>query len=426
MFTRLFLTLSMVMWLGGCATHYVTPDSSQGLLPYAQEDSVDAHLFFIDGQGQLRDSEDNVVEDINSYIDAMMRAYDHYATHDANLTLMLYIHGGLDERADIYKRAQESYRLVLEDGIFPVFIGWESGFAPNIANHFFATSTTQSYPSLSMWRFLEQSTLGVLGLLWQTPAYYANSLDTSTWGKPQNITLSPSSLALYASTQNTFSYDAPRALALVNPTKLITVPFVHHYGKAVWEELYAQTQRLFLPTSPLYALMPRLEGKPLMLGGTSMGSLVGNGILEHFDSVTFDTIFYTGAACATYDIGAITLPYVARHPETQLYMVSLHEANDAHAQSGAGFIEGGSLLEWVDDMFATVGAPPRAGLWRHIVPYIDSLTIAPELAARVHLSRIDVDTDTSTQGPQAHETLYHYRYWRSDYWSGVKYERIYR
>lgn len=88
----------------------------------------------------------------------------------------------------------------------------------------------------------------------------------------------------------------------------------------------------------------------ITLLGHSMGTLMMNEIIRQFPDISFTNLVYLAAACSLEDYEQSVLPYLADHPETRMFHVTLHDFADLREEYALGAAPSGSLLVWVDEM----------------------------------------------------------------------------
>ncbi len=88
----------------------------------------------------------------------------------------------------------------------------------------------------------------------------------------------------------------------------------------------------------------------ITLLGHSMGTLMMNEIIRQFPDISFTNLVYLAAACSLEEYEQSVLPYLADHPETRMFHVTLHDFADLREEYAFGAAPSGSLLVWVDEM----------------------------------------------------------------------------
>lgn len=99
--------------------------------------------------------------------------------------------------------------------------------------------------------------------------------------------------------------------------------------------------------------LQRTRSFPTTLVGHSMGTIVLNHVLE-VTTLEVERIIYLAAACTVRDFSGSVLPYLAKHPATHSYNLSLHPmAEDGEWQTAiADLSPRGSLLVWIDNFLS--------------------------------------------------------------------------
>ena len=110
---------------------------------------------------------------------------------------------------------------------------------------------------------------------------------------------------------------------------------------------------------------------PITIIGHSMGAIVFNELIHNHPKMPYKDIVYLGAASNIREFQINVLPVLQRRPEITFYNLMLHphsEAREYWKPKGIPLATGGSLLEWIDEMFE----PERSildktlGKWRNV------------------------------------------------------------
>lgn len=110
--------------------------------------------------------------------------------------------------------------------------------------------------------------------------------------------------------------------------------------------------------------------------GHSMGTIVLNELFRNQPDIQAKNIGYLGAACSIEDFKTALFPYLNIHTNAQFYSLSLHRERERDEYPLAGLrvlflrdlIARGSLLNWVDDIFAKPNtiSDRTLGAWENI------------------------------------------------------------
>jgi pimeloyl-ACP methyl ester carboxylesterase len=164
----------------------------------------------------------------------------------------------------------------------------------------------------------------------------------------------------------------------------------------------------------------------ITLIGHSMGSIVLNEVLRRSDDVDYEQIVYMAAACSVRDFQRAVIPYMEEHPRTVFYNLTLNPGNDVREVEGYEVPPRGSLLVWIDDMFANPYTPldRTLGRWDNIVEAV--YVIPKKLRGRIRLKAFEMylkledapkrEEDKYVVSPQKHGDFSACRFWRNSFW----------
>lgn len=101
--------------------------------------SVSDHFIFIDNNGDMRDKDYKRITNFRGKIDKILTRFKSLRRNrlrrNKDLSMTIYIHGGLNEFEKTVERAKNTYEKILFDGQYPVFICWEAGFFTNYGDY---------------------------------------------------------------------------------------------------------------------------------------------------------------------------------------------------------------------------------------------------------------------------------------------------
>ncbi len=166
--------------------------------------------------------------------------------------------------------------------------------------------------------------------------------------------------------------------------------------------------------------------------GHSMGTIVLNELFRNEPNIRTKSIGYLGAACSIEDFKTALLPYLASHTNAQFYSLSLHRERERDEYPLAGLrviflrdlISRGSLLNWVDDIFAKPNtiSDRTLGAWENITR---ALPDVPEnVRGQTHFRGCNIEPSEPLRLDTMLARLYgerepqvHGDFTRADFWS---------
>jgi hypothetical protein len=157
-----------------------------------------------------------------------------------------------------------------------------------------------------------------------------------------------------------------------------------------------------------------------------MGTIVLNELFNRNPDIEASRIAYFGAACSIEDFEKSVCPYLRQHTNTQFYSLSLHRIceRDENALSSMlpvpvfrDLIVRGSLLNWIDDIFAKPNTitDRTLGAWENATRALPD--IPGDLRGQVHLRGCDIEKRPAfyrTEGlkdPQIHGAFTQANFW---------------
>jgi pimeloyl-ACP methyl ester carboxylesterase len=120
-------------------------------------------------------------------------------------------------------------------------------------------------------------------------------------------------------------------------------------------------------------LQEHVAGHPgnweITLVGHSMGAIVLNRALQEFPDLPVSRIVYMAPACSCNEARESVVPFLASHPDTQFYVLALHEISESSESNALDTVPRGSLLEWIDYWYTnpTTVADMRFGKWENLM-----------------------------------------------------------
>jgi pimeloyl-ACP methyl ester carboxylesterase len=121
------------------------------------------------------------------------------------------------------------------------------------------------------------------------------------------------------------------------------------------------------------------------LVGHSMGAIVAAEVVRAHPRIRFDNIVFLAAASSARDFDVSVAPYLAAHPETQFYSLSLHPLAELRERTVGGVGPNGSLLEWIDAYLAAPEAESDRTMGKYTNVVRAAHMIPPEIRDQVRI-----------------------------------------
>lgn len=454
--------LALALALAGCATGPVPADqivafdkegepidASQrrwtGRYERLERDAYDAHL-------------DTVFESLGAYALARERA-------GRPKQVALYIHGGLNQPGQAMARARERAAQMAEDGVFGLFVVWDSSLGSCYRDHVFFVRQGNDWGwwgvPLAPFYFLGDLLRGVA----RAPVVWASGLSSFFRSVPRTVTPEEKEIrrrletrarevgqaapnlrlgAQFEEVRIGGDYRTRLQIALQNalwlvtlPTKAVIGPLVEGVGASAWAMMERRIDLMFVPKqsygealSAEPAGLPRfvrrlrdfVEEHPdleLMLVGHSMGAIVTNNILTMTDSPRIDHVVYLAPAASVLDTYQSLGQYLRRHPAVRFHLVTLHPSAETSELQVAGLAPRGSLLVWVDDFLnvpltpidRTMGQFENFVITRQLAPLI-----IPEELENGTVRVFSVGWEAPEPEPTTHSGAARVPFWRESLW----------
>jgi pimeloyl-ACP methyl ester carboxylesterase len=356
--------------------------------------------------------------------------------HSNRRRVLVRIHGGLNSLASSFDATDVMLQRIAADtndssaAVYPIFVNWESGLKSAYLEHLFYITQGQRYNSA--------------GRLAVSPVYLAADIGKGltralfTWG--QHVTnfrnahrTEPDSLVADDAgiLRSEGGYRPTRWQrigftgfgVLLTPLKAVEIVFVDAFGTPAWDNMHRRTKVLFRDpnefvhdrhrkttlcdtassstcetesftpaTGALSLLLDRLQRLTqadttlrVTLIGHSMGAIVADEIVRTRDSIPFDNIVFLAAASSVREFELGVAPYLARHPHTQFYNVTLHPSADLREQTMFGLGPNGSLLEWLDAYFTNPGTDLDRMMGKYANVREAEHIFAPGIRSQIHI-----------------------------------------
>lgn len=368
------------------------------------------HMIVADADGGYDSLALNGDAGANGFTQQVARILDALARHrsglppGAPLRLLIFVNGGLNDVETNLERAGEQVPCMLQAGYFPIFLVWQSGFLDAyseqigyVRNGHVTGSLRPSFPiyvladvaqgvARAPATFLNQISIFVDGLdLYDADDFGA----TPDQGVIQSERLTVAHVA--APPGDGMYLEGVARFGLTWPAKIVTTPFTDSFGRTAWENMLRRTRttlrqssefdwrerdwseidryprgtgvfaKFFHELEACYAKAAdcpsapgalALHGVPVTFIGHSMGTFIVGELVATFDRLPYGDIVYMAAASSIADFLRTVAPAMERRPAIRFYNLSLHPAADAREARVGGLAPAGSLLEWVDNMYA--------------------------------------------------------------------------
>lgn len=437
------------------------------------------HLIYINYDGNLlhpQGQKSIARTDEQAYISHILENFNKLS-QEKPLKLVIFIHGGLNALKGANERPNEFRDRMLDEGYYPLFIGWNSGPWTNYSDHLFKVRKGDVVPAKAIISsplyFLEDVTRSVL----KAPSAYSREIrKRSSLKKLQSDEIQQAYPYLVESlAESGFNMYNAQILPFLPPpdplfpfkllSKTITAPAVNGLGKGAWNSMLRRTDLIFTrPYSEADLLKEKLavaqaqanqrihmpaqafdtaaakffktwieEQNPnveVIVIGHSMGTLVANQIISRYPDLNIKHLVYMGAAAPMRDIENIVSPWLLDDSQRNFYSLSLDPANEISETVAHDLAPRGSLLNWIDNTFADIHSVKdrTSGSWGNMLMLADDVFLSSsDLRQRVHLTKFHVQNPKYKDidfGPQKHSEFNHYAFWREEYWTGQELERI--
>lgn len=458
---KVFLSISILILGYGCSSEYIkSPEPPKAL----QGSTVSDHFIFIDKNGNMRDKDDNKIAkyDEMTEIENILSRFNSLRKERKDLSMIIFIHGGLNSFKNAVKRAKGTYKRVLSDGQYPIFISWQAGPLTNYRDHLFTIRKGERHS-------FKPSAPESWGAKLATPFVLAEDILRATARIPASywnmITeQNPVAFRFFSKEDNAAKKSEERIKNLKkfnvhdrglstghgfwdfatigNPGKLISAPFADGLGKGTWRSMLRRTDLVLNSQAGfdgegkeasktavhyfLFKLEKEYSSVKKVLIGHSMGTIVANNILSRFPGIDFDTVVYMAAACKLKDLEKSVVPWLRGNEKREFYNLSLNPYREINKIGYFDFIPRGSLLIWIDGFLEDVNSfeDRTAGYWFNIMRGAE-IIFPEDLHSRVHLTKFGIDREYCREKrppkvPQTHGAFDDYNFWDDGFWRDDK------
>ncbi len=449
---RLAAVLLITGFLASCAI--VVPDSA---LPHIVAVDSDGNFIPIRSNTPFSDRDgfrhqQNLLDNPNlepayaAHLDRVFTAIQ----NSGKKKILVYVHGGLNEFSTSLRRAARDAPKILDAGAFPIFVNWHSE-AINTYGEQLVSIREGRKPA---WRHLAVPFyfLADVGRVvveapksWFTrfAKLWEGAKDQSSNGElPPGLVVRESS---DDDAEPSRFWGVVRWIA-TSPVKFATTPVADTLGDAAWQNMLRRTMILFDKPSEfenreadltafdrehsakrgsgafgvlLHHLEEFVARHPseyeLTFIGHSMGCIVLSEALRRMASnpnPPAADIVYMGAACTIRDFLDDVVPYLRKQKEASFYNLCLHPNAENREEVWGGTVPNGTLLVWVDTMYATpwIHLDRTFGRWQntrgaaHLIP--------EDVRDRIRFKVFAYGSDE----PQTHGGFDQFAYWTHEYW----------
>ncbi len=191
-----------------------------------------------------------------------------------NKQILVFVHGGLNNRETSLKRAIADTQAMQCDNIYPIFINWRSGAASTIGDHYFRIrdgEVAQSAWLTSPFYLVGDlaKTIGNTPVAWYHEGYQAVN---TTWldKSEDNLANDVKQHMVVLSKDNSKRWNFWRRAVwtVTAPFKLITTPPTFTIGKPAWDNMKRRTHTMFASEDDFQA--PALSAPQTAPNGTAL------------------------------------------------------------------------------------------------------------------------------------------------------------
>ena len=439
---KILITISVILFAaltGGCSTKYI---KEPALVNSLLGTEVSDHFIFIDNNGDMRDVNNNKVSNYEKKIDGIYKKFSVLKKSNPDLALTIYIHGGLNTFDATVDRVENTYKRILSEKQYPIFISWKSGPFTNYLDHLFMIRQGErsalkggfSFPFI----FAEDAFRSIARIpasSWNIVAgqnnlsiKYMNDEEESAYRSEYRIENSKE-FEVHKNIKYSQGHGFFDFVTIWNPVKFVTAPIVDGFGKGAWRSMLRRTdlvlnsQNAFeggsnkeSQTAAYYFLSEldhNYKDTKKTLIAHSMGTIIANNILTRFPNIDFNKVIYMAAACKIKDLEKSVVPWLKFDKNRKFYNLTLNPYRDINENGFYDFVPRGSLLIWIDGFLEDVDSfeDRTAGYWFNIIRAAE-VVFPPEIRSQVHLTRYGIKNRT----PQNHGEFDDFNFWNEGFW----------
>ena len=363
---------------------------------------------------------------------------------DGRRRVLVYIHGGLNHLGYSAGVATEMRDPILAEGYWPLFLQWDSSLLSCYGDHLFFVRQGEDWGLLGvplapfflagdLLRGL--ANLHLVGLsqarsfVYGIPGLWTGSL----FGRGDDDEEPLAALAADGVPLDVwvgedlqgggeFALDMA-ARTVTYPIKLVQEPLLAGLGPGAWIQMQRRVHLLFLQDRDggLVHLLRRLrevqaaEDLEITLVAHSMGAIVANEILRVEPQLRIDTLVYMGAACSLREYEEVLFPYLAAHPSSHLYHLTLHPKGELREAQFLDLTSRGSILVWVDGFLAQPLTPLDrvAGNFGNLAPHLRRTPA--DLRSRIHVKAFPTGASAPEGVPTKHAHFPRLPFWEPSF-----------
>ncbi|PHR73096.1 MAG: hypothetical protein COA66_04680 [Arcobacter sp.] len=413
-----------------------------------EKKKYELYQIYIDADGNLLSPKTGKIEaevQEEAYIENIYKNFKKMKENNSDLTLTIFIHGGLNNFTSSINKVKTHTCKMLIDNKYPLFISWDSSSLSNYSDHLFllrrGIKSETLGPISSPFVLLEDILRAIIRipvstynvLFSQNTIFKSLSTEEEKDSEDKVKILKEKTLVNVHDHLPSKGLSSSDWLTVWNPVKLITAPFVDALGTGAWDSMLRRTDLIlkkdvskndFKATAvdKFFSEYGKELGE-INLIGHSMGAIVTNNIISKYSEIKFKNIVHMAAASRLKDLELVIVPYLKENPRANFYNLSLSPYSDLSENFYLDFAPRGSLLVWIDQTLGKVNSfsDRTAGYWFNITRSAHKIFKDKDkdkdkdknIQKRVHLTRFGL-RDTS---PQKHGDFSKCDFWNKDFWT---------
>jgi len=327
--------------------------------------------------------------------------------------ILIYFNGGVRSTSFNLERARRQAPCMMQAGYFPIFL-----FLPaEVLDGYWEQTATirggEQSDGISVttpFNVLADIGEGILRMPVVIIEQFERLADSQTADIGAGAAIASTRLRVRYAGPPDAVYDSAGETILsigATPLKVVTSPFAYSIGNAVWTNMlrraqtairrpqefaatkrdeqllrrypkgsggfsmfFAELQRCIANDGECWdrEAAPALAGAEITVIGASLGTIALNDLISLYPDLPYRNIVYMAAACSIRHFLGTVSPLLAARPALRFYNLSLHPKADAGETYGFGTAPTGSLLEWIDSMYADAPSmlDRTLGKWRNV------------------------------------------------------------
>lgn len=444
-------TLAFLMLGSGCCTKHI--DTS----------TIENHVMFVNSEGlPVKTHPHRAAMQPNEFaskLATMSSAAVQSVKSGHASNILVFVHGGLNTLEDGMKRASDYAPKMTNEGVYPIFVSWDSGLFSSWGEHLVSLRQGRYWDTFGP-ILIPAVILKDLGrAITRAPLTFCFQLCTDARALRENWSREYPSAAAINDLMANNSLGGLKANALISsspcvcklaktlgglPPQLITGSLLPDmFGVGAWGAMRRRAYMMFhvdrenrvaddvkagvftgkdLPEGAMTAfakmlvdLQSRCSNATITLVGHSMGTIVASRLLaEHGSALRIDNVVFMAAACTAGDVFQDVVPYLKSHTNCCFYNLMLHPRCEASEVMAWGVLGTGSLLEQIDTVYGDPMTTDERviGKWENAM--IAALSVDPEVRSRVSFKTFPYGDDNT---PQKHGDFDNKgAFWRPEWW----------